>query len=256
MKIENKSIEIEFKTEDNNKYNYIFMNNIYNKLNKEKEEILERLEIKECRKVKINLYDSRTAFIEDIEKFYKKYEIPQYCRGTTQDGQIYFLVNNQVEENTYRYEIELRKIIHEYIHILYEEYISEGKNRVIWLDEGIALNLSKEKGKFIRERFPVLNEELKKFNLNELSHEKGTFFTKDINGYDISYLAVKYLMETLSKDEFNKLIRDNKRICKLRKNNLATSKRLFSKKVLTKNIPCYTMHKSIAILCICFCKRL
>lgn len=41
----------------------------------------------------------------------------------------------------------MRKIIHEFIHILYNEYIAENHERITWLDEGIALNLSKERRK-------------------------------------------------------------------------------------------------------------
>lgn len=238
MKIENENIEIEFITENENenKYNLIFIKNIFKKINEEREEILQKLEIIGCRKVKINLYDNKDIFIKSIERFYKKYEIPEYCRGTIQEGDIYFLINNQIENNTYRYELELRKIVHEYIHILYNENIAEDKERIVWLDEGIALNLSKERGKFIKERFPILKSEIQDINLNELSHEEGTFVTKEINGYDVSYLVVKYLLEILSEEEFNRLIRDNKRIYEIRKDSLATSKEILSIKIKIKAI--------------------
>lgn len=165
--------------------------------------------------------------IKEIEKFYKKYKVPSYCKGTIQNGKIYFLFNTQIEEKTYKYELELRKILHEYIHILYNEYIATPNTRITWLDEGIALNLSRERGKFVKEKYPILKSNIDKINLNNLQHESESFVTDKINGYDVSYLTVKYLMETLSKEEFNKLIRKNEDILKMRKRNLRRSKEIF-----------------------------
>ena len=64
-------------------------------------------------------------------------------------------------------------------------------------------------------------------NLNDLSHENGNFVTQKLNGYDVSYLAVKYLIETLSKEKFSMLIRDSKAIKQMRGDSLAASKNLF-----------------------------
>lgn len=38
------------------------------------------------------------------------------------------------------------------------------------------------------------------------------------NGYDIAYLTVKYLMDTQTENEFNKLIRDNIKVKEIGKN--------------------------------------
>lgn len=38
------------------------------------------------------------------------------------------------------------------------------------------------------------------------------------NGYDISYLTVKYLIDTQSENEFNKLIRNNIKVKEIGKN--------------------------------------
>mgnify|MGYP004510415693 CR=1 FL=1 len=227
MKLENKNFEIEFIDRDCTIYDQKFIRNLYNKINQEKKKLLNILQIKDCRKVKIKLYKEKERFINDIKKFYEEYDIPVYCRGTIQEGIIYFLVNTELKENTYIYELELRKVVHEYIHILYEEYILCGKKRITWVDEGIALNLSRERGKFIKERFPILEKGLNKINLNELSHENQTFMNEKVNGYDISYLTIKYLIETLTKEEFNKLIRNNEELEKIRKWNMEKSKRIF-----------------------------
>ena len=55
----------------------------------------------------------------------------------------------------------------------------------------------------------------------------GNFVTQKLNGYDVSYLAVKYLIEMLSKEKFSMLIRDSKAIKQMRGDSLAASKNLF-----------------------------
>ncbi|MDO4391920.1 MAG: hypothetical protein Q4C11_02300 [Clostridium sp.] len=136
-------------------------------------------------------------------------------------------MDNQIEENTYKYELELRKIVHEYIHILYNECVRQENEHFTWMDEGIAMNLSKEKGRFVKEKFPILKQDINSINLNDLSHENGNFVTQKLNGYDVSYLAVKYLIEMLSKEKFSMLIRDSKAIKQMRGDSLAASKNLF-----------------------------
>lgn len=134
-----------------------------------------------------------------------------------------------MEEGTYKYDLELRKIIHEYIHILYNEYLLNGQSRVTWLDEGLALNLSKERGRFEKQKYPILTTNIENIDLNILQHENGTFVTKEVNGYDVSYLVVKYLLETLSLKDFNILIRQSQKLIKIRKNCLDRSKKILRK---------------------------
>lgn len=227
MKKENKDIKIEFFTNKESQYNTIFMNKLYEKIINEKKHLLEELQLKNVRKVNIRLYDNREDFIKTIRKFYIGVNIPTYCKGTIQNGEIYFLIDVKLKEGTYEYELELRKIIHEYIHILYNEYVLISNTRITWLDEGLALNLSKQKGRFEKERYPILESKVDKINLNNLQHEKQTFVKEDINGYDISYLSVKYLLETLSKEEFNDVIRDSEKLLKMRRNHVARCKKIF-----------------------------
>ena len=52
------------------------------------------------------------------------------------------------------------------------------------------------------------------------------------NGYDVSYLTVKYLMDTQSKNDFNKLIRDNTKVKNMEK---IFGKMLLSSFLLTIN---------------------
>lgn len=148
MVIENRNIKIEFLNCEKIEFGKIFIKNLYDKFNKERENLLKKLQIEECRKINILLFDNKSKFINAIEKYYpSKDDIPFYCKGTIHNGIIYFLVNNSIEIDSYRYEIEMRRIIHEFIHILYNEYIAENHERITWLDEGIAQNLSKERRK-------------------------------------------------------------------------------------------------------------
>lgn len=221
MKKENEFIEIEFNNIEELEFNKRFTENLYKKIDMERENILDILKIEEARKIKIKLYDNKELFFNDIKGFYKDNKVPDYCKGTIQKGEVYFLVNTELKEDSYKYELELRKIIHEYIHILYNEIVLNSDNRITWIDEGIAQNLSKEKGRFAKEKFPILSSNIEEIDLNKLEHENGTFVTANINGYDVSYLTVKYLLETMSNEDFNSLIRNKDEIIKIRKNNLA-----------------------------------
>ncbi len=115
MEIEDANIKIVFSTNIDSKYNQAFIENLYKIIKKERCTILEQLQISNTRRVKIHLYDDKLIFINAIQKFYKENKIPEYCKGTIQNGEIYFLINKQIKVESYKYEIELRKILHEYI---------------------------------------------------------------------------------------------------------------------------------------------
>ena len=53
--------------------------------------------------------------------------------------------------------------MHEYIHILYNECVRQENEHFTWMDEGIAMNLSKEKGRFVKEKISCF-ETRYKFN--------------------------------------------------------------------------------------------
>ena len=56
-------------------------------------------------------------------------------------------------------------------------------------------------------------------NLNNLNHESKNFVLPNkFNGYDVSYLAVKYLIDTHNENDFNKLIRNNAKVKKIGEN--------------------------------------
>ena len=52
-----------------------------------------------------------------------------------------------------------------------------------------------------------------------LNHEDKNFVLPNkFNGYDVSYLAVKYLIDTHNEKDFNKLIRNNTKVKEIGKN--------------------------------------
>ena len=84
---------------------------------------------------------------------------------------------------------------------------------IVWYDEGMAQFMSGEKDIYVDEEkfkeyfFKVKRETKKIPNLNELKH--GDSFCNDkYNGYDLSYLSIRYLNEVLNLEEFRKLMSD------------------------------------------------
>ena len=131
-----------------NDINEEFKTNIIDYLNVEVPKILEFLELKDIRQVKMFLF------------------IPEYCRGTIQNGDIYFLLRNYDNK-------EIKNILHEYIHIIYNEYIiNKDMNRIVWLDEGLAQVLSKQEIKINYDEFP------QDIDLNNLTHKNSEFGKK------------------------------------------------------------------------------
>lgn len=196
--------------------NMQFVNDLFKELNLRKKTILEFFKLKKIRKIEVLLFNNKTDFIKEIAQYYNSVaEIPSYCKANICNGKIHILYDENLKKDEYRYKLKIRNVIHEYIHIIYNEYICSDK-RIVWLDEGLAINLSNERAylnneekfnKFLTEVKPKLG----KVNLKELEH--GEKFVNDkYNGYDISYLVVKYLIEKNSNEKLNLLIRDNEQI--------------------------------------------
>lgn len=174
------------------------------------------LNIEHIGKLKIYLYSN-------WEEYQKVFTVP-YPKGTisgvfsSESVKIYADINKVKKEKLYAV------VLHELTHILYKNYIQD-KERIIWLDEGIAINLSGEKSflqdddnmqKFINEKLTSEGKEIPDIAyLHKHGSNYGEFvdtITNKYNGYDWSYLMVRYLMNTLSNEEFNTLIRDENKV--------------------------------------------
>lgn len=105
-------------------------------------------------------------------------------------------------------------LMHELTHHLYKYYVyGKEKERITWVDEGLAqfLSLQKEDLKDEKKYRLFLEENLKhNINLNELNHNDRSFGKN--NGYNLSYIAIRYLYETNSHEEFIEIIKSQEKL--------------------------------------------
>lgn len=122
-------------------------------------------------------------------------------------------IKPNIDINSNDYKIKLYLANHELFHILYMQYIlkNDYQKRIVWYDEGMAQFLSGEMDelldieKFKKFYLKVKNNTLVIPNLNEIEH--GTsFFNNNYNGYDLSYLCIRYLREIMTNEEFQDLM--------------------------------------------------
>lgn len=176
-------------------------------------EIYDFFKIDSFRCVTANLFDDLNefkSFISNIRGISID-DLPKYVQGTFDKGMINAYINPNVKKDNIFYKRISHMIFHELSHIIYLEYIlkNDVSKRIIWLDEGLAQNLS---GEFTDDD---LNDFLNKFksfknipNLNELKHGE-KFVNDDYNGYVISYLVVKYLTQTRGYDDLLTILKSN-----------------------------------------------
>ena len=175
-------------------------------------EIFDFFQIKNYIRVTVNLFDDIDefkCFVSDLRGINKD-ELPEYCKGTFDCG----MINHYIEPNIIRedvlYNTRIHSIFHELVHIIYNEVILNNnyENRVIWLDEGLAMNLS---GEFEETSFNDIFDELLSFkempNMNEISH--GLAFINDkYDGYIASFISVNHLIKTLNHNELLNIIKN------------------------------------------------
>ena len=107
-------------------------------------------------------------------------------------------------------------LMHELVHHIYKYYIyGSNKSRITWVDEGLAQFVSNQKEELNDENkyneYLIKNlEDNQNINLSTLNHNDGSFGKN--NGYPLSYIAVRYLYETNSHNDFIKLIKDEKQL--------------------------------------------
>lgn len=138
--------------------------------------------------------------------------MPEYARGTFDNGMVNACVNPKFQLK------RLYTASHELFHILYMKYVlnNDYSKRIVWYDEGMAQFMSGEKDSLTDENFKdfYLNvrEKTKVIpQINSLEHGD-SFVNEDYNGYDLSYLCIKYLSEVLSTDQFKDLMSDFSKI--------------------------------------------
>ena len=173
-----------------------------------KEKILQQFKLDSFRKIQINLFDNQDIFVKFIKSLrWQGTTIPQYCKGTYDN----YMVNFCIADMDVKLKISTlsSKIIHECIHIIYN---SLSDQRIIWLDEGLAMNLSGEMNDLLDKEalINLIETRIKpmKFpkDLNDLIHGS-KFVNDDYNGYPLSYLSVRYLLETKTDEELLQMIK-------------------------------------------------
>ena len=194
--------------------------NIYKPLDESITFYKKLFDIKEFRKVQINFFDNIEDFRNYIYELRKDGKVlPSYAKGTFDKGMINAFIETNWLVNSPMYNKKLYMASHELFHIMYKELIweKENKQRIIWFDEGMAQRFSGEYSEGLNDEnfsfwFNSLIENTKEIpNLNDLSHGDG-FETPNYSGYKLSLLAVKYLCETLSFDDFKALMHNTKEI--------------------------------------------
>lgn len=171
-------------------------------------------------KINVNYFDT----IEEFRKFIyeirgERDSLPEYAKGTYDNGMVNACVNPKFQLK------RLYTASHELFHILYMKYIlnNDYSKRIVWYDEGMAQFMSEEKGSLnddsVFKNFYMKVKEATKVipQMNTLEHGN-SFVNEDYNGYDLSYLSIKYISEVLSTEQFKDLMSDFEKISQLGNN--------------------------------------
>lgn len=165
----------------------------------------------------VNYFDNVEEFREFIYEIRDERDsLPEYARGTYDNGMVNACVSpeSQLER--------LYTASHELFHILYMKYIlnDDYSKRIVWYDEGMAQFMSGEKDPLnnndvFKEFYSRVRKETKIIpQLNKLEHGN-SFINENYNGYDLSYLSIKYLSEVLSYAQFKDLMSNFSKLNKL-----------------------------------------
>lgn len=194
--------------------------NMYNILISKIREYKELFDVEHLEQIQINYFDDKDKFRNYIYKLRgESKSLPEYATGTYDNDMVNTYIEKDIPMNSIKYQKRLYTANHELFHILYKKYILKGnyQNRIIWYDEGMAQFFSGEKDYILdKDSFKNFYSYVKgntKYtpNLNIIKH--GSSFVNDLyNGYDLSYLCVRYLSEILNSDEFKALLSNFDRI--------------------------------------------
>lgn len=185
----------------------------FNELKLNVKRILNFFEVNNFRKVIVIQFDDRIVFRKFVLSLRETgAHLPEYAHGVFDEGMIISFINLETIKNKNEF-IDRAKInVHEFIHIVNREKIY--KKIVIWLDEGLATNLDgkrdylKENDEFVQFlKAKILNIRNLPI-MNDLSHRGYGFKHDSYDGYDLVYFSVRFLLETYSKDEILRILKD------------------------------------------------
>ena len=165
-------------------------------------------------KIVVNFFDNYEKFSEFLWGLNaKKYFGTRYSEeklGVFGPGNFLTILVNPKSQMRHVYTAN-----HELFHLLYKwlTYKNDLSKRFIWYDEGMAYFMSgqcdylKDENKFLEFYLRVKKNTKIMPNMSVLHHGK-EFINENYNGYDLSYLSIRYLHETLSPEEFKALYSD------------------------------------------------
>ena len=177
-------------------------------------EYKELFKVKDKNKVIINYFDNLDEFRNFIYGLRgEKESLPVYAKGTYDNG----MVNGFIDKNDQIKRIYMAN--HELFHIYYMKYIlnDDYSKRIVWYDEGMAQFMSGEMNKYedineFKNYFLEVKKNTKIIpDMNDLHHGE-SFKNDNYNGYDLSYLAIKYLYDTHKYEDFISLMSDFSKI--------------------------------------------
>ena len=179
----------------------------------------------------VNYFDNIEEFREFIYSLRGENSLPEYAQGTYDNGMINAFINPKLQlERQYT-------ASHELFHILYMKYIlkNDYSKRIVWYDEGMAQFMSGEKNLLTANAFKDFYLNVRKKTktipqMNSLEHGN-SFVNKDYNGYDLSFLSIKYLSEILSTIQFKNLMSDFSKINQLGDNIIEKMFSYYDKKL-------------------------
>ena len=188
--------------------------------------LFNKFHLKNIKKMEIRLFSDK-SLLGDIP-----YKLGDFAGFFNNNGvNCYININGKKSEDDI-----IKAIMHEIVHHIYRFYIeSDTTNRIIWFDEGLAMNFSLQNDKYndtdIFKEF--LNNKIFSIKnipcINDLNHGK-SFVNDNYNGYDLSYLVVRYLIETNSQRDFYFIMKDKDLIKSIGNNVLESAMKYYKNK--------------------------
>lgn len=182
--------------------------------------------VEKLEKLHFVLFDDLEEYRKDYRQRYHR-EPPSYSKGNFSNNAAYIFVNSSLIPGTEPFYKTCASGAHEAFHVYYRNLIYKDKRRIVWFDEGMAQFFSKQNDYMNDEGFskfylrfrstykPITNLNERVQGNSQVPDNK--IFTRPgvISGYPLSYLLIRYLVETRGRDYVKEVMRDNERIMEL-----------------------------------------
>lgn len=185
-----------------------FSNEFINYFNENIGKIKEELSIDKDTKIIVALTDDETqaGFV------YGKSSFSGFFNDT---GAFAYINLNGTKTKEYMF----KGLMHELVHYLYKYYVyGKDNERITWVDEGLAQFFSGQKDDLKDDKtYKLFLEEnldcIDNVDLNKLNHNDRSFGNN--NGYNLSYIVIRYLYEKYNHEEFINIIKSKEKLLEL-----------------------------------------